>query len=145
MKATKMTGLTIIMIAVSFLMTTMISVKSLRTVMNDNAEDVTTILAARIYDTINSELSEPIMVARTMSNDSFLKQQLEQEGSITETEMLSAMSEYLCTIRSEFGYSTAFVVSENSRKYYTYEGLNKIVSDDKIKKLAYSMETRNFR
>ena len=78
MKATKMTGLTIIMIAVSFLMTTMISVKSLRTVMNDNAEDVTTILAARIYDTINSELSEPIMVARTMSNDSFLKQQLEQ-------------------------------------------------------------------
>lgn len=130
MKATKMTGLTIIMIAVSFLMTTMISVKSLRTVMNDNAEDVTTILAARIYDTINSELSEPIMVARTMSNDSFLKQQLEQEGSITETEMLSAMSEYLCTIRSEFGYSTAFVVSENSRKYYTYEGLNKIVSPE---------------
>ena len=130
MKATKMTGLTIIMIIVSFLMTTMISVKSLRTVINDNAEDMTTILAARIYDTINCELSEPIMVARTMSNDSFLKHRLEQEDLIPEEEMLSEMSEYLYTIKNELHYNTAFVVSENSRKYYTYEGLNKIVAPE---------------
>ena len=127
MKATKMTGLTIILIVVSFLMTTVISVRSLRTVINDNAEDMTTILSARIYDTINSELSEPIMVARTMSNDSFLKQQLRLEDSVSEEEMLSRMEEYLYTIKNELGYNTSFVVSENSRKYYTYEGLNKIV------------------
>lgn len=127
MKATKMTGLTIILIVVSFLMTTVISVRSLRTVINDNAEDMTTILSARIYDAINSELSEPIMVARTMSNDSFLKQQLRLEDSVSEEEMLSRMEEYLYTIKNELGYNTAFVVSENSRKYYTYEGLNKIV------------------
>ena len=48
MKATKMTGLTIILIVVSFLMTTVISVRSLRTVINDNAEDMTTILSARM-------------------------------------------------------------------------------------------------
>ena len=41
--------------------------------------------------------------------------------------MLSRMEEYLYTIKNELGYNTAFVVSENSRKYYTYEGLNKIV------------------
>lgn len=118
------------MILISFALTTVISINSLRSVISDNAQDMTTILAARIYDAINSELSNPIMAARTMSSDSFLKKQLEQEKENSEEEMLSCMTEYLDMIKNEFGYNTAFVVSENSRKYYTYEGLNKIITPE---------------
>ena len=130
MKTKKMTRLTIIMILISFIFTTVISVSSLNKVINDNAEDVTTILAARIYDTINSELSNPIMVARTMANDSFLIRLLQQESSVSEEEMLAELTEYLDMIKNELGYNTAFVVSDSSKKYYTYEGLNKIISPE---------------
>ena len=75
-----------------------------------HAEDMTTIIAGRVYDTINSELLSPIMVARTMSCDGFLQKELLEEDSLTEEKVLADLTEYLEMIRSELGYHTAFVV-----------------------------------
>ena len=130
MKTKRMTRLTIFMILISFIFTTVISVTSLNIVINENAEDMTTIITGRVYDTINSELLSPIMVARTMSCDGFLQKELLEEDSLPEEKVLADLTEYLEMIRSELGYHTAFVVSEKSKKYYTYKGLNKIVNPE---------------
>lgn len=130
MNTKRLTSLTTVAILISFIITTVISVTSLNKVINDNAQDVTTILAARIYDTINSELSAPIMVARTMSSNSFLKEQMKNEENIPEDKMISNIAGYLKTVQENLGYNTAFVVSDATRKYYSINGLNKIISPE---------------
>lgn len=130
MKTKKMIRITIIVILIGFILTTLTSVNFLSKVIADNSKDVNTLLAARIYDTIKSDLYEPIMAGRTMSNDSFLKKALKQEEKIPEDEMVSEMSEYLSTIRDNLEYSTAFVISDKTKKYYACEGLNRIVSPE---------------
>ena len=44
--------------------------------------------------------------------------------------MVGMMKKYLSGIKDNVGVDTAFAVSENSRRYYTHEGLNKIVDPD---------------
>lgn len=128
MKTGKMIRLTIIMIMISFMLTTIISVSSLKKVMDDDAEDMSMIMTARIYDRLNSELLSPIMVARTMSNDFFLKKQMKEEALVSEEEMTSEIGRYLYMIENEMEYNTAFIISEKSKKYYTYGGISKIIS-----------------
>ena len=63
---------TIILIAASFILTTCISVSSLNTVIEGHDEEMSKVLASNVYDSINNVLSEPIIVAKTMSNDYYL-------------------------------------------------------------------------
>lgn len=82
-------------------------------------------LAAQIYDTISSELSEPIVVSRTMSHDRFLISILENEASRSNEETTDLMADYLSGLREGLDYESAFVISDYSHIYYSYNGLGK--------------------
>ena len=67
------------------------------------------------------------MVANTMANDSFLKQNLKEELNIPQDEEISILQNYLSGIKENFGYNTAFIVSDATKIYYYDNGLHKIV------------------
>lgn len=112
--------------AASFIMSYM----SLRSVISDNAKQVTQVISERIYDAINNELTKPIAVSLTMASDSYLIERIKQEADHDLQQNASDIADYLGHIRSRLGFETTFLVSEQSRYYYTHAGLNKRVDVD---------------
>ncbi len=127
MKSKKLLLGTVLLIAISFSLITWISMNSLNTVIEGNDEEMSKVLTSKIYDSINNILSEPIIVAQTMSSDYYLIEPL-REDDFPKKEMEDMLISYLNTLSSNMGYNSAFIVSERSRAYYTQKGFNKFVS-----------------
>ena len=112
-------------VIVCFFLSTFVSLWSLRIMARHNVEALSQTIAARIYDAISGELSEPITVARTMAKDRFLIDALKREARFSEGKAEKLIADYLTGIREGLGCEAAFVVSEASRHYYSYAGVNK--------------------
>ena len=117
-------------VSVSFLLAIIVSIVSLVMLARENTKEIDTMLSYRIYDQISGSLNEPIVVARTMACDDFLDSFLENESAMSEEESIRIMQKYLKELKDGLSYDSAFLVSEKSRRYYTYEGLNKIVDSE---------------
>ena len=126
----RITKLAFGIVILCFVLSTFVSLWSLRLMAKQNMRELSKALAARIYDTISGELSEPVIVGRTMANDSFLIDLLQREDSLTEAEAAQAMKPYLSGLRDGLAFEAAFVVSEGSRRYYTFEGVSKTVDPE---------------
>ena len=122
--------LTFIIVVVSFLLSTFVSLWSLSIMSQRNDRELNKMMAARIYDAISSELSEPVTVGLTMANDSFLIKALQNEPYMSEEECETAMRDYLSGIRNGLNYESVYVISEASRRYYNFDGLSKIVDPE---------------
>ncbi len=97
---------------------------------NADKERLTRVIAADIYNSIASELLPPIAISETMSHDAFLRQALRDENTRSQEDMVAVLSDYLTQIKEGVGAFTAFVVSDGSRRYYSYEGLNKVIAPE---------------
>ena len=122
--------LTFIIVLVSFLLSTFVSLWSLSIMSQRNDRELNKMMAARIYDAISSELSEPVTVALTMANDTFLIKALQNEQDLPEEEVVTAIQNYLAGIQKGLNYESVYVISESSRHYYNFDGLSKIVDPD---------------
>lgn len=78
-----------------------------------------------IYSEIQHDLFRPILISSLMANDTFVKNWLLQ-GEKDEF----AIIDYLAHIKKKYGTITAFLVSENTRKYYNTTEVLKIVRED---------------
>ncbi|MCR5726368.1 MAG: diguanylate cyclase [Lachnospiraceae bacterium] len=98
----------------------------------DREEDEKTnyLLAEMIDSTVMSVLSEPITVSRMISQDQNLRKMLEEEGDYSEEQMIAMMREYLTNIQKKFNFESVYVVSDKSKKYYSYVGLNKVIDPE---------------
>ena len=117
-------------VSASFLLAIAVSIYSLAMLARENTKEIDTMLTYRIYDSIASSLNEPIIVSKTMACDGFLKNFLMDEEQMGEQEAVETMKEYLSGVKTSLEYDSAFLVSEKSHRYYTYEGLNKIVDPE---------------
>ena len=125
MNRKNITKLAFAIVILCFFLSTFVSLWSLRIMAKQNMRELSKSLAGRIYDSIGGELSEPTIVARTMANDRFLINMLEREDSYDVAEIEAAMADYLSGIKNGLGCEAAFVVSEASKRYYSFGGLNK--------------------
>lgn len=114
-------------VGISFVLAIIISIFSLRKLADENRRELDTMLTYRIYESVSNSLNEPIVVSKTMACDDFLISFLQDEDQMSESEAVYSMRRYLSSVKDSLGYDSAFLVSENSRRYYTYDGLNKIV------------------
>ena len=119
------TRLAIAIVILSFVLSTFVSLWSLRLMAKRNMQELSKSLASLIYDSISVELSEPIIVSRAMANDTFLIDALKNEASNGMEQTAEALSGYLTGQKEAFGYEAAFLVSEASKCYYSYGGINK--------------------
>ena len=95
---------------------------------DDRDKEFSLMLAGRVNDVVTDEILRPLLVSRTMSNDNLLAEWLQQEDQHTLSENVLVMQKYLSRLKDEFGYTSAFLISEKSRCYYTYRGFNKILN-----------------
>jgi len=91
---------------------------------SNNTRSIAELSATNIYSKINNELTKPIYVALTMANDTFVKDWLENEGSIDPENIVG----YLEGIQAKYEYSSVFLVSDATYDYYRYTGFHKTVS-----------------
>ena len=127
MKKNKLFISAIVVIVISYVISFTVSYVSLNSVITDNSQQVTNVIAERIYDAINNELTKPIIVSRTIARDPFLIGRLKTEHECGFEKNIEDFASYLKTIRKGFGYESTFLVSDNSHVYYTHEGFNKII------------------
>ena len=123
------TKLAIVIVILSFVLSTFVSLWSLHLMAQRNVQELSKSLAARIYDSIRSEMSEPVNVSRSMAHDSFLIDALKREDRTGQEQMEQLMADYLTGQKEAFGYEAAFVVSDASKLYYSYAGLNKKIEE----------------
>lgn len=117
----------IVVIVISYLISFAVSYVSLNSVIADNSQQVTNVIAERIYDAINNELTKPITVSRTIARDPLLIGRLKKEKDFNLEKNIEDFASFLRSIRNGFGYESTFLVSETSHVYYTHEGFNKII------------------
>ena len=80
MSKRKITTLAFVIVVLSFVLSTVVSLVSLHRMAQQNLQELNKMLASRIYDSISSELSEPIIVSRSMANDTLLIDALKNEN-----------------------------------------------------------------
>lgn len=88
------------------------------------------VISSGLYESIDKAISRPVDISLTMANDTFLQDMLCEEEKHSEKDMISMMKNYLSSVKKGLSVDTAFVVSDKSRRYYTYEGLNKVISPE---------------
>ena len=85
-------------------------------------------LAGRVNDVVTDEILRPLLVSRTMAHDQMLINWLRSEKTRSQEKNVAEIGQYLSALKDEFGYTAAFLVSEKTRCYYTWRGLNKILN-----------------
>lgn len=86
------------------------------------------LIATHVYDVLDKMFGIPIAVSRGMSSNALLKDLLYKEDMLPAEDVELAMSKYLAAIKEEFAFTSAFVVSDKTRRYYTPSGISKIVN-----------------
>ena len=130
-----------LVIGVTYTISVLISCLFLNKVIQSHDNEVIKLVAADVYDKIYQEMLQSIMVARTIANDNFLKQNLKNESNIPRDEEISLMSSYLKDIQENFSYDTAFVISDASKVYYYNGGFNRVIEPEKN---PYDVWYKNF-
>ncbi|MBQ9453434.1 MAG: GGDEF domain-containing protein [Desulfovibrio sp.] len=120
-KRKRVIQLTVLMILISFLTTTLLSVRSLDSLIQKNEQSLTNLLSSGIHDAISSEVIKPCMVARTISSDAFLINLLRIEPTYSEDYIANRLNTYLSGIRKGIDFASAFIVSSAGRHIYGLE------------------------
>lgn len=85
------------------------------------------LLAENIYGFVKHEIEKPVTISSAMASDYFLIQKLIDEPNLEEADIEHQLADYLVSIRNQFGYAAAYVISDKTHRYYTPGGINKIV------------------
>ena len=115
----------IILITASLFLLALITPSFIHNKKHENSNNK--LVASHIYGLIAANIERPIGITSGLSSDEFLIRTLEEEvtGKKNMEEMMSA---YLSSLKKQFGYDTAYVISEKTKRYYTASGIAKIVN-----------------
>ena len=118
--------LTVLLTAALLLLLIFVMPSFLHNKKNERADNQ--LVASHIYGLIAGNIEKPVGVTTGLSSDEFLIRVLRQEESTSEKAMEEMMSSYLSAVKKQFGYETSYVISEKTRRFYTAEGIRKIVN-----------------
>ncbi|SDB03249.1 sensor domain-containing diguanylate cyclase [Eubacterium oxidoreducens] len=97
---------------------------------NDNVQNERTLIAQMVDKSISNELESAITTVKIMNQDEVLKTLFVEESEDSKKEITEKMKNYLDSIQREFEFDSVYAVSENTKRYYTYEGLHKVIDTD---------------
>jgi diguanylate cyclase (GGDEF) domain len=105
--------------------------KSYQQLAEKHLENTISLADIDISNHIESSMSKPVMVSKTMANDEFLKAWLQKEPENAKDDTyLNQLYSYLKTYQHEYDYTTVFCISDQTGNYYYQDGLNKKLSKD---------------
>lgn len=127
----KINVLICIIILAGFISMVAISYNTYSGIIKDDIKNISKLTTTNIYSDLSNQLTKPIFVSLTMANDSFVMNWLEEEkNNKSSIEHQNKMTEYLNGLKEKYNYNSVFLVSDYSKIYYHYKGINKIISKD---------------
>ena len=118
------------MIIICFLTSTIVAVKTITKLIDDTNEKMAFVIASKVYNDINAQLTKPITVGTTIANTKSLTDLLENEDSYSDEQFEKEITDTLSRYIEYTGYNTAFIISDKSKRYYTQNGLNKVIDTE---------------
>lgn len=88
------------------------------------------VVAGLISNAIDNSFLRPITVAETMSKDYTTKVILDIKDEAEAQQVEQTAIDHMASLRNGFGYNMVYAVSDQSRAYFTYNGIIKYVSRD---------------
>lgn len=117
-------------IIIGFIITSFISYRSNQGIFHKDIENVSKLTSEGIYHKIDSIFTKPINISLTMANDSLLKEFLDGEVQhLDDQNFINTMRSYLNTYRNKYEYDSVFLASAQTKRYYYYDGLDRILYD----------------
>ncbi len=111
---------------ISFGISTIVSLKSLDTLLKENNHDNSVIYANEVSNAVIDVFSEAVAVSQSMNN-TFIQSLLKNQEKIPEAQKNKVIQNYLSDIVAKFGYSTAFLTDDSQMAYHAENGFVKIV------------------
>ena len=93
-------------------------------------KDVALLISQRLNDAVETQIHGALLVARSMSSDYYVRDFLSREAELSSEQAVSEMQQYLSGIQASNNYVTAFLVSDQTKCYYTNLGLNKVIDPE---------------
>ncbi len=120
-----------LIIVVGFALTAALSYRANYSSSLKNIEQVSTLTSEGIYYQMSSTFTKPVNVSLTIANDSLLKDLLSQEEAREEDEdYIKTIKEYLRSYQKKYDYDSVFLVSDATKRYYNYNGLDRVLTSD---------------
>ncbi|MBE5890071.1 MAG: hypothetical protein E7282_03775 [Lachnospiraceae bacterium] len=86
------------------------------------------LMAESIEKTVLGEISEAVTVSQMVCQDDCVRDLLQQEKSTNETELVRSIRDYLSRVQKKYNFATAYIISDATKNYYSYMGLNKTIN-----------------
>ncbi len=116
----------IILIAISLILLSLITPSFLHNKSHEISNNQ--LIASHIHGLIEGNIQKPIGVATGLSSDEFLIRALEQEENTNDKVMEEMLSSFLSSVNNQFGYVSTYVISDKTKRFYTSDGIAKIVN-----------------
>ena len=134
----KINAFVCLIIVLGFCVTSLISYHSNKGIFERDVEQVSQLLSEGVYHRIDSMFAKPVHISLTMANDRLLQSFLLQEKEQPEDEVfLDNMQRYLLAYQEKYAYDSVFLVSTATNRYYHYNGLDRVLTEDNPENVWY--------
>ncbi|MCQ2081741.1 MAG: sensor domain-containing diguanylate cyclase [Lachnospiraceae bacterium] len=94
-------------------------------VTGENSQMQSLTIAQMVSAEIENEFIKPVTVSQTISRDIDIRSHIKGKTKEEAESVRDDMTNHLISFGNEFGYKMVFVVSDETRAYYTYNGISK--------------------
>lgn len=120
-----------IVLIVGFSMTAFFSYRANYQATLNNIEQVASLTGEGIHYQLTTLLTKPVNISLTIAHDSLLVEQLSCETENLENrEYVQRLQTYLKTYRDKYGFDSVFLVSSATRRYYNFNGIDRVLAED---------------
>lgn len=120
-----------IVLIIGFALTAVFSYRANYQASLNNIEQVSSLTAEGIYFKFTTMFAKPVNISLAMSHDSLLVDHLRnEEEHFEDDEYIETTKTYLETYRKKYGFDSVFLVSTASRRYYNFNGLDRVIEEN---------------
>lgn len=120
-----------VILLIGFTLTAVFSYKANYTNSLNNIEHVSSLTAEGIYYQITAMFTKPLNISMTMAHDSLLTTHLTEESEhLEDAAYVETTRNYLNAYQDKYGFDSVFLVSSESRRYYNFNGVDRVLSED---------------
>lgn len=120
-----------IMLVMGFLIIAVFSYRANYQISMNSLEQVSALSTDGIYYQFTSMLTRPVNVSLTMAHDCLLKDHLVHELERGDDEAYTnTIQDYLKTYREKYGFDSVFLVSDATKRYYNFNGIDRVLTEE---------------
>lgn len=127
-----------VILIIGFMLTAFFSYRANYQASINNIEQVSALTMEGLYYQLSNLFTRPVSIALTMAHDRFLIDHLALEPQHLDDETyIRTIKNYLAAYRDKYHFDSVFLVSAATKRYYTFNGLDRILTRDNSENAWY--------